>query len=616
MGEMQPQSDAQLLRAYADGGAEAAFAEIVARHTDLVYSAALRQVYSPDLARDVTQSVFTDLARKARTVSTTLSPEASLVGWLYRGTRFAARDLYRNETRRTQRERQAMEQLHPAPETPPDWEQLRPALDDAMSELDDTDRDAVLLRYFKNHDLRTVGATLGISDDAAQKRVSRAVERLRESFAKRGVTVGTSGLAVVISANAVQAAPVGLALTISTAAALTGTTLATTATVTATKAIAMTALQKTIVAATIAVLAGAGIYEARQASQLRDQVQTLQQQQAPLSKQIAELNQALIDATNQLTVLREDNERLNRNTGELLKLRGEVGVLRRQQISEQAQQSEPEKTEHELIKSIAYFGDDDQLKKWHVLGPRGIQMLVRALQTSDYDHSTRMCVASLLSQLKQDAKNAIPEIVSMLKIEKDDSVRGILLGYFEGQMQEVGERERSEMFPELIRALENSNSSVRNNALVLLQYYTSQTEEVIPLMVKALQDSSPGVRLMAVKALEKIDPQNSAGIEQVALVAKCLTGPAGDTPGAANDAAFMLGRLHREPDIAIPALIQGLQNTATYVRENSAAALGKFGEQAKPALDALTKALADSDSRVRSQASAAIANINSTTSSK
>jgi RNA polymerase sigma factor (sigma-70 family) len=152
MGEMQPSSDAQLLRAYAERGAEVAFAEIVARCTDLVYSAALRQVYSPDLARDASQSVFTDLARKARAVSANLSPEASLVGWLYRGTRFAARDLYRNETRRTQRERQAMEQLLSAPETTPDWEQLRPVLDDAMSELDDTHRDAVLLRYFKNHE--------------------------------------------------------------------------------------------------------------------------------------------------------------------------------------------------------------------------------------------------------------------------------------------------------------------------------------------------------------------------------------------------------------------------------------------------------------------------------
>jgi RNA polymerase sigma factor (sigma-70 family) len=328
MGEMDDQSDAQLLRDYAERGAEAAFAEIVARHTDLVYSAALRQVYSPDLARDVTQSVFTDLARKARTVSANLSPEASLVGWLYRGTRFAARDLYRNETRRTQRERQAMAQLHPAPETPPDWEQLRPALDDAMSELDDTDRDAVLLRYFKNHDLRTVGATLGISDDAAQKRVSRAVERLREFFAKRGVTIGASGLAVVISANAVQAAPVGLALTISTAAALTGTTLATTATATATKAIAMTTLQKTAIVATIAVLAGTGIYEARQASQLREQIQTLQQQQSPLAEQIQQLQRERDDATNRLTSLQADNQRLNRNTGELLRLRGEVTRLR------------------------------------------------------------------------------------------------------------------------------------------------------------------------------------------------------------------------------------------------------------------------------------------------
>ena len=330
MGEMHDQSDAQLLRAYAERGAEAAFAEIVARHTDLVYSAALRQVCSPDLARDVTQSVFTDLARKAREVSFKLSPEASLVGWLYRGTRFAARDLYRNETRRTQRERQAMEQLHPAPETPPDWEHLRHVLDDAMSELDDSDRDAVLLRYFKNHDLRTVGAALGISDDAAQKRVSRAVERLREFFAKRGVTVGASGLAVVISTNAVQAAPVGLALTISTAAALAGTTIATTATITATKAIAMTTLQKTIVTATIAVLAGVGIYEARQASQLRDQVQNLQQQQAPMAEQIQQLQAERDDSTNQIATLRTDIERLSRNTSELLRLRNQLSTLRRE----------------------------------------------------------------------------------------------------------------------------------------------------------------------------------------------------------------------------------------------------------------------------------------------
>src|SRR5206468_12513529 len=115
----------------------------------------------------------------------------------------------------------------------------------------DTDRTAVLLRYFEDKSLREVGETLGTTDDTARKRVNRAVERLREFFAKRGVTVSASGLVIVISANAVQAAPIGLAVTISTAV-LTGTTIATAAIAAATKAIAMTTLQKTFIAAIVA----------------------------------------------------------------------------------------------------------------------------------------------------------------------------------------------------------------------------------------------------------------------------------------------------------------------------------------------------------------------------
>ena len=107
--------------------------------------------------------------------------------------------------------------------TAADWSHIEPLLDEAMHALDETDRAAVLLRYFENKSLREVGQTLGTSDDTAQKRVSRAVKRLREFFAERGVTVGASGLVVVvISANAIQTAPLGLALTISTAVALAG----------------------------------------------------------------------------------------------------------------------------------------------------------------------------------------------------------------------------------------------------------------------------------------------------------------------------------------------------------------------------------------------------------
>src|SRR4051812_40266307 len=132
----------------------------------------------------------------------------------------------------------------PTSETTLEWERLSPVLDAAMGQLSAADRNAILLRYFKNQDFTAVGRALGVSDDAAQKRVSRAVERLREFLVKRGVTMGASGLATVIGANAIQGAPAGLVLTISTVAFVGGTTLTTTGTATVTKAIAMTATQK------------------------------------------------------------------------------------------------------------------------------------------------------------------------------------------------------------------------------------------------------------------------------------------------------------------------------------------------------------------------------------
>jgi len=341
LSRVNDQTDQQLLRAYAERQSEAAFAAIVQRYVDLVYSAAFRMICDAHAAKDVTQGVFVALAQNARQ----LTDRPALAGWLHGTARNLAAKAVRSEVRRRAREQEAVV-MNELLSTNPDasWEHIAPYLDDALGELSEPDRDAVLLRYFKNHDLRTVGATLGISDDAAQKRVSRAVERLREFFAKRGVTVGASGLAVFISANAVQAAPVGLALTISTAAALTGTTLATTATITTTKAIAMTALQKTLVTATMAVLAGAGIYEARQASQLSNQVQMLQKQQEPLAERIKQFESEREESARQLAALRDENERLNRNMSELLKLRGEVGTLRAQlnQTKSEQKQDKPE----------------------------------------------------------------------------------------------------------------------------------------------------------------------------------------------------------------------------------------------------------------------------------
>ena len=244
-------TDLELLRQFTRDQAQDAFTALVKRHVNLVYSAALRQVRAPQLAEEIAQSVFADLARDAGK----LQPGTILTAWLYAVTRRTAIDVIRKESRRRLREQIAVE-MHNMNATANDWTHIEPLLDDAMAALDETDRSAILLRYFENKNLREVGEALGASEDAAQKRVSRAVERLREFFSKRNVTIGASGLAVLISANAVQAAPVGLAITISTTAILAGTTLATTATATAIKTIAMTSLQKTLITAALAVVAG------------------------------------------------------------------------------------------------------------------------------------------------------------------------------------------------------------------------------------------------------------------------------------------------------------------------------------------------------------------------
>lgn len=197
--------DLTLLQSYATDGSNEAFAELVARHIDFVYATALRYAGSAYRAEEVTQSVFTDLARKARS----LLGRRELVGWLYISTHYAAVAVVRSEVRRKTREQEAhmLQVLSSDSNAVIDWAKLYPLLDSALRDLNDTDRSAILLRYFKRHTFAEVGKALSMTEDAARKRVDRALDKLHPLLAKRGITSSAAALSAVLTQQPIVAAP-------------------------------------------------------------------------------------------------------------------------------------------------------------------------------------------------------------------------------------------------------------------------------------------------------------------------------------------------------------------------------------------------------------------------
>jgi len=217
--------DMQLLAEYAARSSEEAFSTLVARHVNLVYSAAWRQTGNREEAEEITQAVFLVLARKAKS----LRQGTVLSGWLYQTARLTAANSLRRDIRRQNREQQAYMQSTLDQPEPDHWQQVGPLLEQAMSGLSEADRNAIVLRYFENKPLKEVGAALGASDDAAKMRVNRALEKLRKFFAKRSITLSAAALGAAISAHSIQDAPIGLSTAVIAAAcqgsALTASTL-------------------------------------------------------------------------------------------------------------------------------------------------------------------------------------------------------------------------------------------------------------------------------------------------------------------------------------------------------------------------------------------------------
>jgi RNA polymerase sigma factor (sigma-70 family) len=313
-----------LLSQYARTGSESAFRELVSRYIDLVFSTAFRLVDGDvESAQDVVQTVFVALADQART----LPEDVMLGGWLHLRTRFAAGKLMRTERRRQLRERQAAEMNAIEDHSESNLAQVAPVLDEAIGQLNAEDRNAILLRFFERKDFRSVGNALGSSEEAARKRVDRALEKLHVLLTHRGATLSAAALGTALATEAVTAAPAGLATCVSgialaSAAASGGMTPILVKLMTMTK---LTLGAISVIA--VACLTVRLVIQHQSQARLREENQALREQTSHLAQMATEnehLSTPVARAKSAESLPREQMSELLRLRDEATRLRGEL----------------------------------------------------------------------------------------------------------------------------------------------------------------------------------------------------------------------------------------------------------------------------------------------------
>ena len=494
----------ELLGRYDREGSEEAFAALVQRHINLVYSVALRHVRIAAHAEEITQVVFVILARQA----TRLRSDTVLEGWLYETTRLASLNFLRGERRRQWREQEAyMESTRQETSDVAVWHQLAPMLDAGIAQLGKKDRDAVILRFFKEKNLSEVAITMEVTEAAAQRRVHRALEKLRRYFNAHGVNLTTVAIAKSISDHSIHTAPTALAKSVTAVAVAKGASAAaSTSTLAkgALKLMAWTKIKTAVVGVGILLLAGTG------AAIVKTSVPA-----GEPSYKGRPLSAWLID----------------------------VDYGQPQDKRDQAADA----IRHMGARTLPY-------------------LLARLAERSSGDVRCRQ-VTWAFNALGPIAKPAIPKLIPLL---------GQNPGYAPAALAGIGR----DAVPELLMALTNESFYVRDNTAAAL--------------VNAIYS-------------EKITPTEAGAAFPIAL--GNLTYTNANTLFQGNTrwrAAALLGALKLRPEIAVPALTRGLEDSSAAVASQCAWSLLAFGRQAESAVPMLTIAASSTNSQLNLAAGKAL----------
>lgn len=501
-------SDWDLLREYVDAGSEKAFSELVGRHLDMVYSVAFRRLNDAGAAQEAAQSVFCLLAEKARQIPS----GAQLGGWLYQTACFKSAEFARKEHRRREREKEVsgMELSDPNTEADAAWKQMASLLDDAVRDLNEPDRQAVVLRFFERKSLRDVGLALRLDEDAARKRVSRAVDKLRSWFAKKGVSCSTSVLTAALLTNAVQTAPAGAAsLLIKAALTSAAVSAASVAPPIVSNLLKIMIAKKIIVIAAVVAVSIPTAVLWKQNNELRAELDSLR----PLAGE-AERLRAANTALTASQIDTNELARLKAGQTELLRLRGQLALARKQPAvaSERKLEKTPEAAPGESTNSARAFNTSI---KAHI--PEG-----KTLAIGGWPHEPGKRAIALVSHQLDSSSDKAAIIISTTLVEMPDAVwdrlglAGPNAGNDQNQFESVLDGEQAANF---------INSLTNNEGVNILSRPRVSTTTGVPATIYTGNggDSGQSISMRPTIAADSKDLHLSMDLE--------LTSPASATNG-------------------------------------------------------------------------------------